>query len=58
MEINKWVLGTVAFVGGLFIGRNWKKITTYTTGFYKKGVKTLSIKPTKTKTTKIKATKA
>lgn len=53
MEINKWALGTVAFVGGLIIGRNWKKIAAYTTGLYKKGVKTIDLKPTKkTKTAK------
>ncbi len=47
MEINKWVLGTVAFVGGLLIGRNWKRIAAYTSGFYTEGVKKLSLKPTK-----------
>ncbi len=50
--MNKWVIGTVAFVGGLFIGRNWRKIAAYTTGFYKEGVKKLSAKPTKAKTAK------
>lgn len=54
MEMNKWALGTVAFVGGLLIGRNWKKIAAYATGFYKKGVQMIPLKPTK----KTKATKA
>ncbi len=53
MEMNKWVVGSVAFVGGLIIGRNWKKIAAYTTGVYNKSVKKVSLKPTKkTKTAK------
>ncbi len=52
MEMNKWVIGTVAFVGGLIIGRNWKKIAAYTRGIYQGSVKKLSIKPTKAKTVK------
>ncbi len=39
MEINKWVIGTAAFAGGILVGKNWKKITTYTTGLYKKATK-------------------
>ncbi len=58
MEFNKWVIGTAAFAGGILVGKNWKKISAYTTKLYEniksKAVKTQEGKPAKRKGAKAK----